>query len=142
MQLLNYTNRDLLFVPVEGLTAMFNGKFRTDNLDPSTGILLLRESKSLSCRVMRQYGTPCFGVPTLQEIVTGADPLPEGDDLLIVSRQYAMAVQKMGWDTSRLRLVTGAVYNAISPQPVACTALTKFYPDCPSVEGIGLDINL
>jgi hypothetical protein len=51
------------------------------------------------------------------------DPLPEGDDFVIVSQLFKSAVVDCGGDTSRLLCVAETVFRPDCPTPVGCCAL-------------------
>lgn len=143
MAILNYTNRHLTFVHPENLTPLKSGKFLIpDGEELIKLITVYKQSYPLECRVRIVDRGIIDGVPTIEEVVTGIDALPEvgPDDILIVTRQYAEACQHFCMSTVNMRVVTGAVYEKGNSHPVACTSLAKvkpcLYDDMPQVFSI------
>lgn len=127
--LLNYTNRPLLFVHNENLTALNNNRFQIAH----RSLLHRREYFPLVHRPLRvHYQTDtvsfCHGVPVNRERLVGADPIPPGDDILIVSKQYADACRRMCRPTDRLRVVSGGVYLPTENFPIASLGLSEVEP--------------
>lgn len=54
---------------------------------------------------------PIEGIPTKKRTLIGCDPLPEGDDYLVVSLLYAQALKETGVQTNRLLTVGDPVYQ-------------------------------
>ncbi|SOD80932.1 hypothetical protein [Spirosoma fluviale] len=122
--LLNYTNRALLFVHQDNLVARGNGRFEVDS--PTN--LVHRDFIPVAGHALRVHvriEITCLnhGIPVVQEIVTEVDPIPEGDELLIVSKQYADACRRLCRPTHRLRVVCGGVYTQGLSYPIASTGL-------------------
>ena len=65
----------------------------------------------LNARMGEDESTPIDGVPTKRMAILSADPIPEGDDFYIVSQLYLAAAREMGWNTTRLLTIGGAVVD-------------------------------
>ncbi len=66
-------------------------------------------------------------IRVIKKQLLSADPLPEGDEYLIVSQQYAQACHKMGMDMSRLLCTDGIVYTPDGKQSVGILQLQTVY---------------
>lgn len=62
-------------------------------------------------------------IRVIKKQLLSVDPLPEGDEYLIVSQQYAQACHKMGMDMSRLLCTDGIVYTPDGKQSVGILQL-------------------
>lgn len=51
------------------------------------------------------------GIPVYEKTITGADPLPPGYDIYIVSALYASALRMLGADMSKVYTVADPVYS-------------------------------
>jgi|GEM_PF-5656119 len=126
MRLLNFTATSLLFAHLDNLTPVNNGRYEVASRDLLVQREYLYPEGKHALRVNLRVDTLqlSFGIPVIKETLIGADPLPAGDDLLIVSHQYAQACRRLCWSTARLRTVCGPVYLPGEHFPIACTALS------------------
>ena len=127
MRLLNYTQNRLRFVEKTNLKTIRNGRFECKKENQ----LIIRETiephgtSALRVDYQPQFVGFCYGVPIEKEVLIDADPIPDGDDILIVSKQYAEACRRLCRPTHRLRVVCGPVYvEGVGHFPVACTGLS------------------
>lgn len=124
--ILNYTNRDLVFVRTDNLTALLNGKYTIEKKELLlVDKILPRQPKPLTCHVRLSRLASVQGIAVTQERLVRIDPIPEGEEILIVSRQYAEACRYFCLDTSRLYIVTGAVYTPTQSTPVATASISS-----------------
>lgn len=65
----------------------------------------------LNARMGEEDDDPIDGVKTKRTAILSADPVPGGDDFYIVSQLYLSAVRQMGWSTSNLLTIGGAVVD-------------------------------
>jgi|GEM_PF-6782586 len=125
MKLLNYTARSIRFVQMQGLRLLGNNRFEVSD---ESQLRVIREipvaGPALRIRVQPMLDQLCLGIPVICERLTGADVMPEGPELLLVSKQYAEAVRRMCWPTERLRIVTGGVFVSGKPFPIAATSIS------------------
>nr|WP_293840325.1 hypothetical protein [uncultured Arsenicibacter sp.] len=134
----NFTNRHLSFAETTGLTEMPGGKFIAERIsDIQIHQSIQKEERPLRCRFRLELTGVEDGINVYRSIMIGVDPIPEGEDKLIVSRQYADAARQFCLNTSRLRVVSGAIYAQGYSLPVACSSLTVpeqcLYYDMPEV---------
>ena len=74
-----------------------------ENIEPS--------GKMLSAKMAEEDSDPIGWIQTKRTKIVSADPIPEGDGYCIVSQLYLSAAKQMGWDTSRLLTIGGAVVD-------------------------------
>jgi hypothetical protein len=67
---------------------------------------------------------------TVQKQVISCDPLPEGFDLYIVSALYAVAVQALGCDISKLLTVCNPVFTPDGRTVLGCEGLMSSRISC------------
>lgn len=113
-KILNLTAHDIIEYNIE------------DCVDAQARHLVLKDQELTSpWEVLPQSGQ----LATAERVVVGSghnheityknvSDLPEGYDLYVVSGVYVDACQKLGRDTSKLRVSYGAVYDATDPRKV------------------------
>jgi hypothetical protein len=74
----------------------------------------------LSGNIQTVPGEPIDNVPTYYKKVVGCDPLPDGDDMLIVSAIYAVAARKSGLPMDRLLVIADPVVTPDGNQILGC----------------------
>jgi len=74
----------------------------------------------LSGKIETVPGEPIDGVPVYVKKVVGCDPLPDGDDMLIVSAIYAVAARQSGLPMDRLLVIADPVVTPDGNQILGC----------------------
>ena len=94
------------------------GAIPTINI-PSSGIL--------SAKITTVADGNINGIPVFVKKVTGCDPLPDGDSIVIASALFATAAQKQGLDMSRICTVADPVFSADGKTVLGCLGI------CPAI---------
>lgn len=123
--LFNYTHRPISWVYTDNLREGRNERYFIDEATKLCISQTLKNQPPLLVQYETSIVSYCHGVPVVEEKVLAVDPLPEGDDIMIVSKQYAAACCKLCWPTDRLRIVSGPVYANGVTFPVASVSLSK-----------------
>jgi hypothetical protein len=85
---------------------------------PSSGVVL-------NAKIETKEGTPINGVPCFEKTIEGCDPLPNDNNLHIVSALYASAAVKAGYDVDRILLVADPVMSEDGKTFIGCRGLAK-----------------
>lgn len=125
IKIFNGTQHAINIFRVEDTTSIQDGRKLVVNAG-AVPVAIIPPGTNLNC--VKENGV----APTLDTHIpltgavrfTGADPLPEGFDLYIVSNLYRAALVELGRDTSRLATVNGTVFEDVSAiKPCGCTSL-------------------
>lgn len=80
-------------------------------------------SGMLSAKMETVAGKPIGNIPIFEKKVVGCDPLPDGEDKLIVSAIFAVTVKQLGLSTDRLLIVADPVVTPDGNQILGCIGL-------------------
>ena len=91
----------------------------------TTPILVIPSSGVLNAKISTVDAAPIDGVPVFDKNIGGCDPLPDDDNVHIVSALYASAAAKSGMDMSRIMLVADPVMSTDGKTFIGCRGLAK-----------------
>ena len=92
---------------------VFDPKIRKYHLSATSALVESIEpsGKMLSAKMTEEEADPIGWIQTKRTKIVSADPIPDGDDFYIVSQLYLSAARQMGWNTSNLLTIGGAVVD-------------------------------
>ena len=91
----------------------------------TTPILTIPSSGVLNANISTVDSDPIDGIPVFDKCIGGCDPLPDDDNVHIVSALYASAAAKAGFDMSRIMLVADPVMSTDGKTFIGCRGLAK-----------------
>jgi hypothetical protein len=103
-------------------SVVFDSKIRKYVPGESEPVILVEfpSNGMLSGKIETVPGELIDGVPTYVKKVVGCDPLPDGDDMLIVSAIYAVAARQSGFCMDRLLVIADPVVTPDGNQILGC----------------------
>jgi len=124
--ILNFTPHTICIFHADSVT--YNSAIRKwivkDGAEP---FLIIKSSGMLNARIDTIPSTPVNGIPTFIKKVTGCDPLPTGDSLVIVSALFAAAAVQVGHDMSRIFTIADPVFTPDGRTVLGCLGI------CPAI---------
>ena len=94
----------------------------TDDIKP---ILVIPSNGVLNAKISTISSDPVDGIPCFDKAINGCDPLPDDNNIHVVSALFASAAAKSGMDMSRIMLVADPVMSADGKTFIGCRGLTK-----------------
>jgi len=126
MTILNFTPHVLNFFSADSVS--FDATIRKNVVkDGATPSHVIPSSGMLSAKIDTVADGDINGIPVFKKQVTGCDPLPEGDSLVVVSALFATAAQKQGLDMNRIFTVADPVFSADGRTVLGCLGI------CPTI---------
>ena len=126
MKILNFTPHNINFFAPDQVR--FDSAIRkwVAN-DGATPVSSIPSSGVLNAKIDTVPGVDVGGVPTFIKKVTGCDPLPAGDDIVIVSALFAVAAAKAGLDMARIFTIADPVFTPDGRTVIGCRGI------CPAI---------
>jgi len=116
----NFTPHSIKIIDVNSV--VFDSKIRKYVPGESESVIVAEfpSSGMLSGNIQTVPSESIDGVPVYVKKVIGCDPLPDGDDMLIVSAIYAVAARKSGLPMNRLLVIADPVVTPDGNQILGC----------------------
>lgn len=91
----------------------------------TTPIITIPSSGILNARISTVDSDPIDGIPVFDKKIEGCDPLPNDNEIHIVSALYASAAAKSDIDMNRIMLVADPVMSEDGKTFIGCRGLVK-----------------
>lgn len=122
----NFTPHELNFYGTNDVS--FDPKIRKYCLRvEASPIRSIQSSGMLSAKISSMPEKEINQIPVIVKKVTGCDPMPDGEGIIIVSALYAMAAQKMGFDMARIYTIADPVFTPDGKTVLGCLGI------CPAI---------
>ena len=114
----NYTSHEIVIFRKEDTFSDGRKLYKKENAKP---VCVLPLEGTLDAKIKYESDREVAGVTLFSPKVENIDPLPKGDDYLVVSALFVNACKLLGRPVDRLLTVSQPVYDSPdNPRPIGC----------------------